>query len=405
MIFKYELKKIFMKKINIVAMLVGYIILAITTIYPVMIEDVYIFSEDKELTGLDAIKYQQDFAKNQTDELSEEYVTDVLKEIQASNIDPNSDEGYLTMNDKYDNLYDYLLKSYKPIGDMSLNRDTLFKVDIKDGAKFYETRIQRVKELVNKNLPTGNYSKAEKEFWINKAKSVKTPFKWGNTFVVKQYDTVIALSFYMMFVLVVCLSSVFPTEHENRTEGLLLSTKQGQRNLVLAKAGASYTFGFGYLFLGYLVSGLWLYFTIGAEGFDLPIQLLDSSICSSMNMTQYLLLQLLISVVVCFFEISLILFVSAFTRNGMGTMAVLAAGLAIPAFIPFSKESGLFNHLIAFAVVRMMDLEECLVKFIDYKVGPVIMDLTSFAIVIHVVVAVVLVLFLRKIYVQRALNA
>ena len=367
--------------------------------------DVYIFSEDKELTGLDAIKYQQDFAKNQTDELSEEYVTDVLKEIQASNIDPNSDEGYLTLNDKYDNLYDYLLKSYKPIGDMSLNRDTLFKVDIKDGAKFYETRIQRVKELVNKNLPTGNYSKAEKEFWINKAKSVKTPFKWGNTFVVKQYDTVIAFSFYMMFVLVVCLSSVFPTEHENRTEGLLLSTKQGQRNLVLAKAWASYTFGFGYLFLGYLVSGLWLYFTIGAEGFELPIQLLDSSICSSMNMTQYLLLQLLISVVVCFFEISLILFVSAFTRNGMGTMAVLAAGLAIPAFIPFSKESGLFNHLIAFAVVRMMDLEECLVKFIDYKVGPVIMDLTSFAIVIHVVVAVVLVLFLRKIYVQRALNA
>ena len=367
--------------------------------------DVYIFSEDKELTGLDAIKYQQDFAKNQTDELSEEYVTDVLKEIQASNIDPNSDEGYLTLNDKYDNLYDYLLKSYKPIGDMSLNRDTLFKVDIKDGAKFYETRIQRVKELVNKNLPTGNYSKAEKEFWINKAKSVKTPFKWGNTFVVKQYDTVIAFSFYMMFVLVVCLSSVFPTEHENRTEGLLLSTKQGQRNLVLAKAWASYTFGFGYLFLGYLVSGLWLYFTIGAEGFELPIQLLDSSICSSMNMTQYLLLQLLISVVVCFFEISLILFVSAFTRNVMGTMAVLAAGLAIPAFIPFSKESGLFNHLIAFAVVRMMDLEECLVKFIDYKVGPVIMDLTSFAIVIHVVVAVVLVLFLRKIYVQRALNA
>ena len=244
MIFKYELKKIFMKKINIVAMLVGYIILAITTIYPVMIEDVYIFSEDKELTGLDAIKYQQDFAKNQTDELSEEYVTDVLKEIQASNIDPNSDEGYLTLNDKYDNLYDYLLKSYKPIGDMSLNRDTLFKVDIKDGAKFYETRIQRVKELVNKNLPTGNYSKAEKEFWINKAKSVKTPFKWGNTFVVKQYDTVIGLSFYMMFVLVVCLSSVFPTEHENRTEGLLLSTNQGQRNLVLAKAGASYAFGF-----------------------------------------------------------------------------------------------------------------------------------------------------------------
>ena len=89
----------------------------------------------------------------------------------------------------------------------------------------------------------------------------------------------------------------------------------------------------------------------------------------------------------------------------MGTMAVLAAGLAIPAFIPFSKESGLFNHLIAFAVVRMMDLEECLVKFIDYKVGPVIMDLTSFAILIHVVVAVVLVLFLRKIYVKRALNA
>lgn len=49
MIFRYELKKIFQKKVNLITMLAGYIILMITTIYPVMNESEYLFQKDLEI--------------------------------------------------------------------------------------------------------------------------------------------------------------------------------------------------------------------------------------------------------------------------------------------------------------------------------------------------------------------
>lgn len=405
MIFRYELKKIFQKKVNLITMLVGYIILMITTIYPVMSESEYLFQKDVEIKGIEAVRYHEDFAKKQTGELTEDYVTNVLRELKESHIDPNSDEGYCTLDDRYGYLFHYLAKSYQPIGDDRYQPELLFGVDLENGAQFYERRVQRVRDFVNQDFSFGNYTEAEKEYWISKAEAVKTPFLWGDTFVAKQYDTVIALAFYLLFVLVICLSPVFSAEHEKGTAGLLLSTKHGQCKFVYAKGLAAYCFGFSYVFVGYLISFLWLYFTIGAKGFMLPVQLLDSAICHSMNLGQFLLLQLLISVVICFFVITLVLFLSALTRSTIGTMALLLAGLIIPAFIPFSKESGLFNHVLALAIVRMVDLKECLVSFLDYRIGSVILDLPTVSILVHMAVAVVLVLFLRKIFVCRSIQA
>lgn len=403
MIFRYELKKIFQKKVNLIAMLMGYIILMITTIYPVMSESEYLFPEDVELKGVEAVRYQEDFAKNQTGELTEEYVTDVLKELKESDIDPNTDEGYLALDSRYGYLYHYLVKSNQPIGDNRYQPDSVFRVDLENGAQFYERRVKRVRDFVNQDFSFGNYTEAEKEYWIKKAEAVKTPFLWGDTFVAKQYDTVIALAFYLVFVLIICLSAVYSDEHEKGTAGLLLSTKHGHRKLVYAKGLAAYCFGFSYVFVGYLVSFLWLFFTIGANGFALPVQLLDSAICHSMTLWQFLLLQLLISVVVCFFEITLVLFLSALTRSTIGTMSLALAGLIIPAFIPFSKESGWFNHVLALSVVRMVDLKECLVSFLDYRMGSVILDLPTVSILVHMAAAFLLVLILRKTYVHRSI--
>ena len=405
MIFRYELKKIFQKKVNLITMLAGYVILMITTIYPVMIESEYLIQKDLQIKGVEAVRYHEDFAKNQTGELTEDYVTNVLRELKESNIDPNTDEGYLTLDDRYGKLFNYLVKCYQPIGVDRYQPELLLGLDLENGAQFYERRVQRVRDFVNQDFSFGNYTEAEKEYWIRKAEAVETPFRWGDTFVAKQYDTVIALAFYLMFVLAICLSSVFSAEHENGTAGLLLSTKHGQRGLVYMKRLAAYCFGFSYVIVGYLISFLWLYFTIGVKGFALPVQLLDSAICYSMNLGQFLLLQMIISVVVCFFEIALILFLSALTRSTMGTMTLILAGLIIPAFIPFSKESGLFNHVLALAVVRMVDLKGCLMSFLDYRIGFVILDLPTVSILVHIVVEMVLILLLRKTYVRRSIRA
>lgn len=403
--FYYEIKKIFQRKVNLVAMILGYVILMVATIYPIYQEYDYLYEEEKAIQGVKAVQYHEKFAKQQTGELTEEYLTGILQDMQECQKDPLTDDGFLYFNAKYGNLFHYLVQSYQPIGETNMKWDCLQHLDVSSGARFYERRIQRIRTYLNENFSYGNYSSAEKEYWIRQAKAVKTPFQWGDTFVIEQYDTVIGMVFYLLFVLIVCLSSIFSGESENGIEGLLLSTKHGQRKLVAAKCGAAYCFGFSYIAIGYTISFAWLYAVIGMEGLSLPVQLLDSSICLSINLGQFLLMHLLLAAVICFFEITVILFVSALSKSSIGTMAILSVGLLLPMFIPFSENSRLFNRLLSLTIARIADLQECLVTFMDYQIGSCILDLPTFATIEHIVLGVVLICAVRKVCVWRGIRA
>lgn len=41
----------------------------------------------------------------------------VLRELKERDIDPNTDEGYVTLDDRYGKLFNYLVKCYQSIGD------------------------------------------------------------------------------------------------------------------------------------------------------------------------------------------------------------------------------------------------------------------------------------------------
>ena len=92
MILKYEIKKIFCKKVNLIAMLVGYVIMAITVILPILNESNYVYQNDTSYQGIDAIQYQQEFAAKQAEYLTEEYLTEVLTQLQERRLDLESDE-------------------------------------------------------------------------------------------------------------------------------------------------------------------------------------------------------------------------------------------------------------------------------------------------------------------------
>lgn len=74
MLLKYELKKLLTNRMNLVAMVIGTIILGLTTIYPVMSESEYIMETDESLKGIEATEYNQKKAESQTEYLTDEYV-------------------------------------------------------------------------------------------------------------------------------------------------------------------------------------------------------------------------------------------------------------------------------------------------------------------------------------------
>lgn len=208
MILKYEWKKIVCNRINQIAMLIGYIIMAVTVIVSIKSEYSYVYQKGITHQGIEAVKYEQQFAKDQTDYLTEDYLTGQLQKLQQMNLDLESDDGFLTAQDEFGSLFMYLMNSYSDIHNTQYEYDRLNELDLSNDADFYERRIQKLTNYLNLYHEEGNYNDAEKDYWISHAKSVTTPFKWGSTIVVEFYRNVLGLGFYLMLVIAICVASV-----------------------------------------------------------------------------------------------------------------------------------------------------------------------------------------------------
>lgn len=350
MLLKYELKKLLTSKMNLIAMAVGFIILGLTTVYPVLSESEYLSETDESISGLAAIEYNQKKAEEQADYLTDEYVYEVIKDIRESEYDLSTDDGFFQAYDKYGDLLPYLGNSIKDIKADTLWTDVLMDQELDPNSSFYELRIGRIDDYLNMDFSYGNFTESEKNYWKNRAAKIATPYRWGDTFVPKHYQTVLAVSFYLSFVIAVVLSGVFAKERDDNTEGILLSTRKGQMEDIYAKIAASIIIGVGYMLLMFAIAFTWMFFVLGASGFDLPVQLIDNSICYCMNMKQFLILQLVISLIIMLFVSALSCFLSAVTKSGVATIVIMFVALLGPAFIPFSKESNLLNHLNCLAL-------------------------------------------------------
>lgn len=400
MLLKYELKKLLTSRMNLIAMVAGFIIVGLTTIYPVLSESEYLSESDESIRGLAAIEYNQKKNGELTDYLTDEYVYDVINDIQSSGYDLSSDDGFFRAHDKYGDLLPYLGNSIKDITDETLWTNVPMDWEIDNNASFYERRIQRIDDFLNMDFSYGNFTEAEKNYWKNRAAKVATPYRWGDTFVPKQYQTVLALAFYLSFVISVVLSGVFAKERENNTEGILFSTRKGQKEDVYAKIAAGMIIGVGYMVLMLAIAFTWLIIMVGTPGVDLPVQLIDNSICYCMNIKQFLILQFAISLVIMIFVSAFSCFLSAVTKSGVATIAIMFVLLLGPAFIPFSKESNILNHLNCLALVRIIDLRESLKQFFVYHIGGHIINLPTMSIIVYLSATVLCIWSLKKVYIS-----
>lgn len=403
MILKYEWKKIVCSRINQIAMLVGYIIMAVTVIIPIRSEYVNEYQKGITYQGIEAVKYEQQFAKDQTDYLTEEYLTGQLQKLQQMNLDLESDDGFLTAYDEFGSLFMYLMNSYSDIHNTQYEYDKLNELDLSNGADFYEWRIQKLTDYLNLYHEEGNYNDAEKEYWISHAKSVNTPFKWGSTTVTEYYRTVLGLGFYLMLVIAVCIASVFAGENESGTADILLSSKNGRKKMIWAKVAASLLFSVCYVGIGYGLSCLGIYVLVGADGFDLPVQLFANEIPYSMTMGQLMLLQLLVSLAMIILTVGLILAISAVTRSSTVTSVSMFVLLVGPVFLKFT-DNRIYNHILALTTVRLVDLKQLLCQFMDYRIGDHIVGLIPVSITMHFIVGILLILSCRSLWIRKTIH-
>lgn len=393
---RYEWKKIFGRRLNIIAMISGYVLLAGCVFSFINGAAFYDKETDSYVEGIEGIRLEQERAEEKEDEISEEYITRVVKEIQDYGMDLESDEAYRKVIRPMGDLFYFIAGNYTDMREQYADRNALMEIDLTDGARFYRQRMNKITDYLNMDFSYGNFSQAEKEYWIQKAENTIIPFAWGDKCIMDMVWNIIVIGFYLWFVIVICVSPVFASEHESGAASLLLTAKYGKDRLIRCKIAASVLFAAGYLFVGIASGVCAIGLLFGFPGIDLPVQVWNSVIPYNLAAGQAcfynLLILLLIGIVITLF----VLFCSARFKSSLATMAAGIIILIGPVFFPMSKNSGLWNHMNYLFPVRAVFLKEALGAYVSYTLGKWVVPYAVMVVLVYLVIGIVLLIFTRK---------
>ncbi len=397
---RYEWKKIFGSRLNVAAMLLGYLLIGICVYNYITQERFYDAATDSYIEGVEAYRLEQELAQSQTDVITEAYVTDLIRDIQSSGMDLESDDAYVEIIRPLGDMFYFVSKNYTDMRSENTDMDALDKVDVSEGAHFYEHRMEKITDYLNMDFSYGNYTEAEKAYWIAKASQTNVPFRWGSKSVMNQVGELLFAVFYLWFVVAICVSSVFSSEYESGAAYLLLTTKYGKDRLVRSKIGVAVLFTVGYLTGGVLFAVVPVALLLGLPGADLPVQLWNPVIPYNITIGQLCLgmfgLLLLIGSAIAL----VLLCCSAGLRSSLATLTIGAAVIIAPAFFPMSKKSGLWNHINYLFPVRAFNLEDVMGSYVSYAAGNVVISYTAMVVIVYMAVSAVSLLWIRRAFVK-----
>lgn len=395
---RFELKKIFGKRLNIAAMLAGLLVLGVILFNRIADCSYYDGSRDTYVTGLDALTLAAEREEGDPSLLTEAFMTEYLKNIQAQDLKLGSEDAYMKIIRQNPQLFYFAAENYTDMRAEYVNEEVLNEIDLSDGAKFYERRMEKITDFLTTDFSFGNFSEAEKVYWTEKASQVETPFAWGYQEVMSILLDVATAGIYLIIVVIFCVSPIFSSERETGTEALLLTTKYGCSRLVWSKLAAAFLFTAGYYLVSYLLCTAVVGLLNGFPGGSLPIQLWNAVIPYRLTAMQVYALQIGMLLLVSLAVTSLVCLFAAWSKS---TVAAMVAGILVvfaPLFFPMSKTSGLWNHINYLFPARGMLFQEVLETYASFSIGKLVIPYPWMLLLVNGTVIVLAVVPVKRLF-------
>ncbi|HHW00103.1 MAG TPA: ABC transporter permease subunit [Clostridiaceae bacterium] len=396
---KYEFLKILRKKSALIIMAVSLLIAAFLFALPIMQYQAY--NQDGVIKGLEGIAYEKEQYMQLSVVLTEEYIADTIREYQKlfenpDNVGYDGNERFL-IGDAYWNfvaprekLLSIIAANYNKPGEYK-GLSKLTELDMTTGADFYKTRNEKVEALLN--TPSRSMSEKQKEYWQNMSSQVQIPFQYG---YYEGWEIIISSFELLMFaVLAICIAiaPVFSGEYQAGTDAVILSAKYGKTKLITAKIVSSFVFGILAFTLHVVVACGLLLITFGVDGWNLPVQVVNTTIPYPFTFLEAVIINLTIIYLVLLAMISLTLFLSAKMKNSYLVLAVLVPVLFIPIFLSPNGTTGIYN-LILFLLPYRCAMPE-LNKYISYQFGGLVLDVLTIRAILYPVLTAIMLPFAR----------
>ena len=394
MLVKYEFLKILRKKSTLIVMAVSLILTGFLFGLPIIQYQTY--NQAGVIKGTEGIAYEKEQYADLSVPLSEEYIAETIREVQELFVNPDNigydgNEQFL-IGDAYWNgvaprekLLNLIANAYSKPNEI-LGYNNLPDLDIKDAAFFYQTMEGKIQTLLNN--PSRKLSDEQKEFWDSMAGKVDTPLQYG---YYEGWEVIISSFELLMFALLaVCIvvAPVFSGEYQAGTDAVILSAKYGKTKLTTAKIAASLLFGTAAFILHIVVAcGLPLA-AFGADGWNLPLQIANTTIPYPLTFLQAALINIGIIYLVLLAMVGLTLLLSAQLKSPYLVLIILVPILFIPMFLTPNGTTGAYN-LILFLLPYRSTMPE-FGKYISYQFGGLVWDALTVRTILYAFLTVIM---------------
>lgn len=401
---KYELKKLFNKKMNIVVIISC--LFLIILLFSLSGTDFLATDENGEsYRGKEAIRIRKEQIKQIAGILTNERIVDEIKSLQELNNNPDNivinsygeKEFSRDVYNKYLNNRLNLLTNINHVyGDNYLNG--LSTLNLENKIDFYENREKRIEELIvsSQDYKGRTYTEKEKEYWIEKSKNVNIPFEYDFYFGYSNLYSTYEMLIIGLIAICICISSVFSGEYQNGTDKILLTTKYGKTKGATAKIIASYIFA-SIVFAIYLIFAIFAVLVMfGIEGGNLPIQLLNILSPYNLTLVQSLIYNIFISYIVLFGIVGVTLFLSSKIKNPISTLVIDICIIMLPVFLSVKSGFGIINKIIF--LMPYNAIYSNFTKMVSYKIGSIVFDLPMMTIVTYILMMIIALIYAKKTY-------
>lgn len=403
---RFEMKKIFSKTVNQIALLVlaALIILAsFLTINNVK----YVNKDGTSSKGFVAARKLREAQNEWKGELTEE----ILRKVVSENHQIMEESGDLDAMpiEEANKVY---AKTQGFVQIRELVNDALvgfgnydyYKVDALDGSSdtgIYEKRIADLKEWLETEGEARGFIGEQKQYLIQKWEEVKTPFHYeynaGWSTLLDNSHVLPTFLCALVAVMGFLVSGIFSDEFSNKADAVFFSARYGRNKAVLAKIGA------GFLTATVVYWGAILTYTgivlgvLGFSGGNVSVQVVAWEYVYNLTFLQEWILAACGGYVGCLIILGIAMFVSARTRSSVLAIAAAFILSCVPVFLGrIPMLNGMINF---FPDILLRITEELKVDdFLIYTIGGKTMGLFEFLIPMYLLVYLLLQPVLYQVY-------
>ena len=372
---RFEFMKVFKKKSFLCAVVLMMVMLVIMPCLTIS-ENNWINEDGSEITGMEAIRAKKDALKDSSCDLTAERLQSVIVNYQSAYADPanfnqaDGTAGSWINNAAYakyiqsDSELKYLIDAaFTPEGE-SYDYYAMGSMDPADAVHFYENRMGKVEEYLNMDYSYGNYSEADKEYFIARNEKVTTPFHYEyNT----GWNKLLSISYValMVIALVVCitLAPIFSSEYQTGADAILLSTRYGRSKLITAKIVSSFLLTGVIYVSGIFILTIVTFLIYGSGGAACSLQVLNFLAPTDVNLLQAYLYMLLAGYFMCLFMQGITLLLSAKMPSPFPVIICTMVFFFVPSFLSYSRSSRTYNNILNLMPAKMAAAYAALTKY------------------------------------------